>query len=73
MSNTIHTNPTAPQNPQDPSVQHPCIGIGTLNTRPPSQPRELRIFQYNVNKSRKKVMIGLLQDRRIAEFDILAI
>ena len=33
----------------------------------------LRILQYNVNKSRNKVMAALLQDPGIEEFDILAI
>jgi hypothetical protein len=31
------------------------------------------LLQYNVNKSRNKVMAALLQDLRIEEFDILAI
>ena len=31
------------------------------------------LLQYNVNKSRDKVLIGLLDDRRIAKYDILAI
>jgi hypothetical protein len=34
---------------------------------------KLTLLQYNVNKSRKKVLIGLLGDLRIARFDILAI
>ena len=31
------------------------------------------LLQYNVNKSRKKVLIGLFQDPRIQEIDILAV
>ena len=38
----------------------------TMNTR-------LAILQYNVNKSRDRVMAGLLADSRITEYDILAI
>jgi hypothetical protein len=34
---------------------------------------KLTLLQYNVNKSRDKVLIGLLDDRRIAAYDILAI
>src|SRR5215475_11120892 len=34
---------------------------------------KLTLLQYNVNKSRDKVLIGLLEDRQIARFDILAI
>jgi len=33
----------------------------------------LRILQYNANKSKDKVLIGLLQDSRTAEYDIIAI
>jgi len=35
--------------------------------------RELRILQYNVQKSRDVVMAGLFQDQRVLDFDILAI
>jgi exonuclease III len=34
---------------------------------------KLRILQYNAHKSRKKVLIGLLQDLRVATYDIIAI
>ena len=34
--------------------------------------QSLRILQYNVNKSRTKVLIGLLQDPEIASYDIIA-
>ena len=34
---------------------------------------KLTLLQYNVNKSRKKVLIPLLEDPKIARFDILAI
>ena len=34
---------------------------------------ELRILQYNVNKSRKNVMILLLQKKNIVNYDILMI
>jgi hypothetical protein len=34
---------------------------------------EFTLLQYNVNKSRKKVLIGLFQDPRIQEIDFLAI
>jgi exonuclease III len=34
---------------------------------------KLTLLQYNVNKSRDKVLIGLLEDYRVARFDILAI
>ena len=33
----------------------------------------LALLQYNVNKSRDKVMIGLFQDPKLASYDILAI
>jgi len=33
----------------------------------------LRILQYNVHKSKDKVMITLLQERKIQEYDILII
>ena len=32
---------------------------------------ELRILQYNVNKSRKNVMISLLQKEIIMNYDVL--
>lgn len=35
--------------------------------------QSLKVLQYNVNKSRNKVMIGLLQDPDIETYDILAI
>jgi hypothetical protein len=35
--------------------------------------QELTLLQYNVNKSRKKVLIGLFQDLKIQEIDILVI
>ena len=35
--------------------------------------QKLALLQYNVNKSRKKVLIGLFQDPTIQELDILAI
>jgi ribonuclease HI len=35
--------------------------------------RELRILQYNVRKSRDTVLASLFQDRRVLEYDILAI
>jgi hypothetical protein len=35
--------------------------------------RELRILQYNVQKSRDVVLASLFQDSRILEYDILAI
>jgi len=35
--------------------------------------KTLRILQYNANKSRNKVLIGLLQDPRTASYDIIAI
>src|ERR1700761_8388295 len=35
--------------------------------------KKLALLQYNVNKSRKKVLIGLFQDPTIQELDILAI
>ena len=34
---------------------------------------KLTLLQYNVNKSRDKVLIGLLEEREIVKFDILAI
>jgi Endonuclease-reverse transcriptase len=34
---------------------------------------KLTLLQYNVNKSRDKVLIGLLEDSRVARFDILAV
>src|ERR1700743_886490 len=34
---------------------------------------KLTLLQYNVNKSRDKVLIGLLQDPEIAKIDVLAI
>ena len=33
----------------------------------------IKILQYNVNKSRNKVLAGLLADPRVADFDIIAI
>ena len=33
--------------------------------------QSLKILQYNVNKSRAKVLIGLLQDPEIATYDII--
>ena len=45
-----------------------------MQTQPQSQePNKLALLQYNVNKSRKKVIIGLLQDLRTAKYNILAI
>ena len=35
--------------------------------------QKLALLQYNVNKSRKKVLIGLFQDPTIQELNILAI
>ena len=35
--------------------------------------RELRILQYNVHKSRNKMMIILLHEERIKNYDILII
>ena len=35
--------------------------------------RKLKILQYNANKSRAKVLIGLLEDPEVALYDILAI
>jgi len=40
-----------------------------LNT---TNKQSLKILQYNVNKSRTKVLIGLLQDPEIALYDIIA-
>jgi hypothetical protein len=40
-----------------------------LNT---TNKQSLKILQYNVNKSRTKVLIGLLQDPEIASYDIIA-
>jgi len=37
-----------------------------------TQTQSLKILQYNVNKSRKKVLIGLLQDQEVATYDIIA-
>lgn len=34
--------------------------------------QNIRILQYNVNKSRTKVLMGLLQDPEIASYDIIA-
>jgi len=33
----------------------------------------VNLLQYNVNKSRKKVLIGLFQDPRLQEIDVLVI
>src|ERR1700722_5868503 len=33
----------------------------------------VKILQYNVNKSRNKVLAGLLADPRVNEFDIIAV
>ncbi len=33
----------------------------------------VKILQYNVNKSRNKVLVGLLADLRVNNFDIIAI
>jgi hypothetical protein len=35
--------------------------------------RKLKILQYNINKLRKKVLIGLLEDPEVALYDILVI
>jgi hypothetical protein len=35
--------------------------------------QELRILQYNVQKSKDVVLASLFQDRWIAEYDIIAI
>lgn len=35
--------------------------------------RELRILQYNVQKSRDVVLASLFQDPKVLEYDILAI
>jgi hypothetical protein len=35
--------------------------------------QELRILQYNVQKSRDVVLTSLFQDPRILEYDVLAI
>jgi hypothetical protein len=40
-----------------------------LNT---TNKQSLKILQYNVNKSRTKVLMGLLQDPEIALYDIIA-
>jgi len=40
-----------------------------LNT---TNKQSLKILQYNVNKSRTKVLMGLLQDPEIASYDIIA-
>ncbi|QKX57721.1 uncharacterized protein TRUGW13939_04840 [Talaromyces rugulosus] len=39
----------------------------------PSDTRELRILQYNVQKSRDVVLASLFQDSRVLEYDVLAI
>ena len=33
----------------------------------------VKILQYNVNKSKNKVLAGLLADLRVREFDIIAV
>ena len=33
----------------------------------------MKILQYNVNKSKNKVLTGLLTDPRVREFDIIAV
>jgi hypothetical protein len=33
----------------------------------------LKVLQYNVNKSRNKVLAGLLEDPRVKEYDIIAV
>ena len=33
----------------------------------------VKILQYNVNKSKNKVLTGLLTDPRVREFDIIAV
>jgi len=38
-----------------------------------SQQKELRILQYNVHKSRNKVMIALLHEEKIKDYDILVL
>ena len=38
-----------------------------------SQRNELKILQYNVHKSRNKIMIALLHEKNIKEYDILVI
>jgi hypothetical protein len=35
--------------------------------------RELQLLQYNVQKSKDKVMVPLFEDPRIWDFDIIAI
>jgi hypothetical protein len=34
---------------------------------------KLRILQYNAHKLKKKILIGLLQDLRVAIYDIITI
>ncbi len=36
-----------------------------------SQQKELRILQYNVHKFRNKMMIALLHEKKIKNYDIL--
>src|SRR5271170_3889754 len=33
----------------------------------------VKILQYNVNKSKDKVLVGLLEDPRVSDFDIIAV
>ena len=33
----------------------------------------MKILQYNVNKSKNKVLVGLLADPRVREFNIIAV
>ena len=35
--------------------------------------KELRLLQYNVQKSKNKVMVPLFEDARAQDFDIIAI
>jgi ribonuclease HI/exonuclease III len=44
-----------------------------MQLAPPSQYQQLRLLQYNVQKSKKKVLIGLLQDKKATKYDIIAV
>ena len=47
--------------------------IQTLRQDSASGEQAIRILQYNVNKSKNKVLAGLMEDPRRKNFDIIAI
>jgi endonuclease/exonuclease/phosphatase (EEP) superfamily protein YafD len=43
------------------------------HTRCAADKPAIRILQYNVNKSRNKVLAALLEDQRLKTYDVIAI